>query len=137
MLVIREEQMEVLREYMRRRFEDRMVAHFREFWTEECDAMGEESVRQMIRKGSERAAAHGITKEYDIARYVNIMFALGPDFETDPATEWAGRVLSDEELGPRPRMDLLCDRVEQELEAREARAGDGSAGRGPQTAPRP
>jgi hypothetical protein len=110
MLVIREEQVQVLSEYMRKSFEDRTLVHLKRFWPERCEAAGDDAVRQSIRDGIRRARGHGMSSEYDLARFIDLMYGLGMDFDAS----WAGKYLANEELSPRARLDALYEAIERD-----------------------
>lgn len=109
---IRREQMDALRAHMARQFEDRLVADVHELFPKECSALGAEGVREQVRGGCAAAEAHGFETEADVARYVYLMFALCPDFDTSPRYPWAAAILSDEALEPPQKIDALYDRAE-------------------------
>jgi hypothetical protein len=115
MPVIRHEQMEELNRRQAEKFEDRMVEHLRETFPEPCQEMGEDALREDIRYGMDRAESYGIESEQDVCNYVNLMMALGRDFDTD--RPWARRILTDPDVaGPAERIDALYDEAEGHLE---------------------
>src|SRR5437764_719501 len=85
--------MEVLSEYMRRQFEDRMVKHFRANFTDQTRTVDEQSLRNLTICGIDRAEGYGIAFEDDIQRYLEYMMVLSQDFDTNPETSWAGDIL--------------------------------------------
>ena len=116
---LRREQIEVFRELMSKRFEDRMVAHLERHFPEQCRALGEAGTREAIQYGIEQAASYRIVAERDVCKYIDVMFAYGRDFDTDPKLPWAGAILRDETLGgPRDRVDRLCSVAIEHLDAR-------------------
>ncbi len=117
MLLIRHEQMETLERYAAKEFEDRMVRHLKTSWTEEYEALGEAAARETVRKALKNAGNYCVESEYDVARYLNIMFALGHDFDTDDRFPWANSILASPDLEGSAKMDQLCERAEQELDA--------------------
>ncbi len=76
-------------------FEDRMVVHLNKFFPEQCEALGEPGTREEIRNGIDRAARYGIETERDVCKYIDLMFAFGRDFDTNPELPWAARILND------------------------------------------
>jgi hypothetical protein len=96
------------------RFEDKMVAHLGEFFAEQCRELGEPRLRAVIRLGIARAASHDITSERDVCKYLNMMFAWGHDFDTDPSFEWARRILDDPTLTASSDKIALLRRVAAE-----------------------
>ena len=117
MLTIRSEQMVALAEQQRHQFDDRMVAHVRKHFRDECAALGDEAVRAQVRDGIARARNHGLASELDVARFVDVMFGLRPEFDSEP---WAAAILGDKGRLPTERMDCVCEQAEREAEARRA-----------------
>ena len=95
MLVIRNEQMKALSEVMLKGFEDGMVRYLEKRFPQNCSPKDEPAVRESIQKGIERAREYGITTEYDIARYIELMYLFSEDFDTNHATPWANPMLMD------------------------------------------
>lgn len=117
MLIIRQEQMEVLKEYMTKRFEDLMVSHLNVYFSKECQALGEEEVRKKIRDGIDQAKTHGIMIERDVSRYINLILLFGSNFDKDPAFPWAGNILKDESIGgPSQRMNMLYEEAAKHID---------------------
>ncbi len=112
-LKIRREQIAAFREQARREFEDRTLEHVRSLFREECTILGEEATRERIRKGVEAAGGYGLELEYDVVRYIDLMFIFSPDFDTDAA--WAGPILHDETTEPRAKMDRLYEEAREHL----------------------
>lgn len=130
MLTIRREQMEVLSAYMRQRFEDRMVRQIAQSFPEQFKKLapppsGDEPVRALIRQGIERAGSNEITSRRDVGRFIDLMVALGPDFETRAETAWAQSILRDKSISSRARIEL----IHQQLPARVGEAS-GTPGSG-------
>lgn len=78
-----------------RQFENEMIGHLKVFAAKHCEILGVEGVRKVIRRGMERAAAHGFTNRGPLRLYLEAMFMLGSDFDTDPQLPWAARILGD------------------------------------------
>jgi hypothetical protein len=94
-MIIRKEQTEVFRQHMVKNFEDRMVAHLTAAFPQKCKEMGDAKVREEIRSGIARAAGYNIEAERDVARFIDLTFLIGRDFDTSPATPWAQPILRD------------------------------------------
>ena len=109
MLKIRAEQLQILQEEQARRFEREAVAHVRSSWPEQVAAQGEDGVHAMVARAVERAGAHGFDEEFDILRYLNLVCALGEDF--DERLDWAAAILADRDHPARGRMDALTERA--------------------------
>ncbi|HWR52171.1 MAG TPA: hypothetical protein VN428_13755 [Bryobacteraceae bacterium] len=117
MLVIRERQFKALARAALSRW---LVNHLQEHFPDECEELGLAVVREAVRHGIERAASHGFTYEVHISKYVDLMFALGRDFDTNPLTPWASAMLADRSVNASARMDRLCDAAVAHLKAADA-----------------
>lgn len=98
MLVIREDQMRALEGVVSSRFEEEMVKHLAEYAPKLFELRGESCFRQLIRAGMQRAKErYDITNRGPLRLYIELMVALGWDFDTDPQFPWAQWVLNDPE----------------------------------------
>jgi hypothetical protein len=118
--IVRKEQMDAFGELMRKGFEDRMVVHLNEVLPSRSAELGEEKLREEIRFGMESAASYEIVTERDVARYIDLMFLLGRDFDASPATPWARPILTDKSSSAENRVRRL------QLTARKVQAQKGS-----------
>jgi hypothetical protein len=108
LLIITGRQLDVFEEAQARGFEDRMVSHLGEFFPEQCETLGEPAVRELIRYGIERAAAYEMVGERDVCKYVDLMMALGRDFDRD--IQWAAAILTvHREKSPSYKVERLCE----------------------------
>jgi hypothetical protein len=112
MLVIRRKQMQVFDDYMLKGFEDKMVEYLFTRFPEACASKGQASVREAILGGVERSRYHGITAEYDVARYIDLMFRLSDDFVAD--TPWAAQILENPDLDSSSKMDQIWELAGQD-----------------------
>jgi hypothetical protein len=67
-----------------------------------------EAARAFVDRVTPVAKEYGITKEEDVAVFLDLSVMYGEDFHRD---EWASDVLTDEALSPTDKMDELRDRV--------------------------
>ena len=112
MLVIREEQMAVLAQAVARTFENRLLEHLQEFFPRQCQILGVEQSRELIRLGIAQAEKYGLDTERDVYLYVGLMCMLGSHFDQDPQLPWAAQILADENIAdPSDRADRLHDRA--------------------------
>ena len=115
MLVIRTKQLEAFRRVVIDKFEATVFEKLKKYWPEIVASKGEEAVRQLISKGRSRSERYGIVTEYDVTRYINVMFALGYGFDRDIQYPWARELLEYPNVNPTTRMDWLCERTKKEL----------------------
>jgi len=110
-MIIRRDQMRTFEEYMRRSFEDRMVAHMAENYPAAYgryvrEGDGDSGARALVRQAVERAGLIGAKKEGSIQRYLEIMLETSPDFEKDESMDWARKILADTTLSGETRITL-------------------------------
>ena len=108
MLTIRDAQMAVLEEHMRRSFEERAVAHLSRV---RPSAVQAEQVRAVVWAGIARAAGYGIRVERDLILYLELMVRLGADFDLREEHAWARRLLQSPALLPGARVRMVYDRL--------------------------
>ena len=118
MLKIRREQMATFSADMAERFESRLVARVEEHFPEDHAEQGDDGVRQTIRAGVALAHDYGIRAERDVARFVLLLYELGPDFDVSPRYPWAPGVLARKGASGTEKMDLLCDLAAEKAGAR-------------------
>jgi hypothetical protein len=97
MLQLRKEQMEAFYSATGGHFEDELVAHLYRFTPHQASALGDDGLMRVVDYGLERADNHGFTLRGPARCYLETMFLLGSDFDTDPQYPWAFAILSDPE----------------------------------------
>jgi hypothetical protein len=113
-MIVEPAQFEILRRATLQRFVERLMAHFAELWPREAAALGER-YRQFITRAVEKAQGYGLNNERAIARYVNLCFVWGADFETRPQHQWALEILTDENRSAPLKAHQLAWRTREEL----------------------
>ena len=101
---IRKEQMDAFEDKERKAFEEEMIPHVRKVFPNEFRDMGEAQVRELVRAGFDKTTEYEIVTKRDRAGYIDLMFVLGRDFDTDKP--WAQEILRETDLAP-------CDRLDQ------------------------
>lgn len=91
MLLIRETQMDALRNELLERFVDEVLDHVREFFDVRCTELGEDGTRALIRDSIDRALAYGIERKNEVCKFVDISFVFGRGF--DQEQPWAQPIL--------------------------------------------
>ena len=103
--------MDALSSSMRKQFEDRLWDHLKTAYSNQIARMAEQEVRNSIRVGTERAGSYGITTERDVARFIDLMYFLSADFDTNAETSWVRLILDDPKIEPAAKMDLIYDKA--------------------------
>ena len=116
MLRIRKEQNEALAKASLEGFRDRLATHIKKCWPERATQMGQTETYQAIQKGFDKSDEYGFETEYDVARYIDLMYLLSFDFDTDPRYPWASAILN-ERISGRSKMDKFYTQAERHLQA--------------------
>ncbi len=124
MVIIRKEQMDVFPRPVASDLECRIHTHVTRTFPAQCDALGDPEVRRRIRAGMARARRYAIESHYDIMRFVDLLFLLGPEFETDGDLPWAKEILND------PSARDGTERLDRLYEKTRRRRGETGAGAG-------
>jgi len=113
---VRREQHETLARALRDRFEREMLAHLREFSPRHCEVIGDDGVLAVIRQGIDAAEPYGFVQRGPVRLYLEMMFMLGSEFDSDPQYPWAREALTDEAFfDPMDRAEALHQRLRQYL----------------------
>jgi hypothetical protein len=90
MLVIRDAVWEELGEAALADFVTRVRLHLRRFFPEQCEALGEKRLGQLVETGIAQARSYGFGTEREVCKYIDLMCVFGDDFDRLP---WARRIL--------------------------------------------
>lgn len=124
MLVIREEQLAVLRRALYDRFVFESCEHVRRYFPNRCQALGDAGTLEAVREGLRRGRSYGFESQFDLLRFLNLLFEFGTDFERNDANAWA-RPHLESNRSPAFRMDVLMEEAYRRLNpAQEAEQGD-------------
>lgn len=125
--VVSDAHMEAFSKQQRKRFEDEMVLHLTREFPEEANRVGEDWLREMIREGVQSAEGYNILLERDVARYLELMLAISPDFDDSDKTPWAKDILTDERMTGQEKLDRICEHVMFDHDDEDTGAGDVAA----------
>ena len=124
MLRIRQEQVDALDLAREDDFIRRTMLHVRQLFAGR--RFENEPLRALIDAGIRKANAYALPAERDTALLVDLMVALGADFDLQPENAALAAVLNDRELTGESRIDLVFELVRlrpagpaEELEAEE------------------
>jgi len=90
MLVLRNEQIEALRESMRDAFAARVAADLRRQYSDKLRETSDPELRRLVRDAMEQSKLYGVASEADVRRYVEYAVEFGSDFDQ---SAWARPVL--------------------------------------------
>jgi len=117
-MIIRDDQLEELSKSKREDFVDRLMKHFAAVWPDKVKALGA-GYKKWIESGVESADRHGLNTEQSVARYVNLWFVWGKDFENDPKHAWAKEILDDPARTAHIKVHQLSYETKTRLDAAE------------------
>ncbi len=117
MLVIRGEQIKVLTRTMQARFEVEAYQHVMQHFPARCASLGEQAAIDWVRNGLNQAKAYGFSSQFDLFRYLNLLFECGQGFEPCalPYLDAASPLFHLHAESPTVRMDLLMDEAYRRL----------------------
>lgn len=122
MLTVQQEQMEVFARLEMERFEERVIAHLREYFPERMASVSAQNARELVRFCVQRARHHRIESERGIVLFASVAVALGPRFERDQRYRWAVEALADEFIvTPTARVEELYRRAVELMDAPQPR----------------
>ena len=106
-LVIRHEQMTVLRRCALEGFRATLARNLRVAFREQTERWTDSEIDTLIWTGVDKANGYGVTRPADVARFIEYLVCLGPDFDTDQATRWARDILRSTRLDGTTKMALI------------------------------
>jgi len=111
---ISHDQMQAFGDQQSRRFENEMVAHLRKEYAYKLACKEEDWVRELVQIGILESSSHGFELEKDVARYIELMVVLSPDFDSNKKFKFAGEALSLEGVSPEQRLDIIYEHMDRE-----------------------
>lgn len=87
------------------------LAYLKEQFPQACAKFDDDELRAMMALALRKSREHGFTTHAQILRYINVMYALGCEFEADPDYPWAHEIMSHPRLRPGSKIDRLVART--------------------------
>ena len=116
MLKIRTEQLNVLKNYMDLKFEKFMVVYLRNLFEKDCESLGENRLRLLIKKGIEDANTYGIETYSEIAKYMSLFFFLSVDFDKNEKYPWAREKLNRKNISEIEKVQFLMQKTRESIQ---------------------
>ena len=98
-------------------FEVRMYKYLAKTFPDNVKGLPEQAIRESIQAGVERAAAYGISSEYDVARFVDLMYRVSSDFDSHPEIPWVRATLMSSVMTTRAKMDVVYGKLTEDRSA--------------------
>lgn len=116
MLLIRPHQMHVFERELCERHVDGLLEQIQAELPDHVGAVGVPAARALVADGLERAVGHGFTSLAGAAVFVKLLFALGEQFDSDPALPCAA-ILEEKEGDELARIGRLLDALTRHAHA--------------------
>ena len=107
MLIIRKKQIEILSQFMLKKFKDRMMTHLRRNFPDQTQNIKNTPLQTMIQTGIDKAAVYGVNTEDDVRRYLEYMVMYSPNFDANSETPWGRDILEDKNLNGTEKMNRI------------------------------
>jgi hypothetical protein len=88
MVILRKSQMDLLRGIPQKQFKDDMVNHLKRFDPILCGSAGEKALSQFVDMAYERTLALELNQKFAVTAFIEILFTLGCEFQSDPQYYW-------------------------------------------------
>jgi len=97
-MIIRPEQMQIFSADVEQRFLRQLVAELHQFAPWHAAILGDSGLETCVQFAARRARRYGFTNRGPIRLYLQMVFLLGAEFDSDPLLPWAGRILADSSI---------------------------------------
>lgn len=111
MLTVRTPQVAALSAAKVQHFRDRMAKHLAAEHPGRCEAMGEQGTMELIQRGIDAGARHGIDTEGAVGVLIELMVEHGERFERSPDRAWVHEILAHPTLPGQLKVTLIRDRL--------------------------
>ncbi len=92
-MIIREQQMKELKTARYDQFKNEIYDKLKIYFPEKISKIDFEQMEVIIENGVNKAKKYHLNSEYDISKFIIVMFLLGEDFDRNPVIPWAGKIL--------------------------------------------
>jgi hypothetical protein len=110
-LTLRRDQSGAFAETMEAGFACQMLDHLEQFAPDHLRRVGAHVAKEVVRHGIINAKQYGLTLRGSVRLYLELMWMLGSQFDTDPQYSWAAEILGDRSCEQMQRADRLHQRA--------------------------
>ena len=101
--------MQVFTEQASAQFAAGMRDDLRRRFPEETKALSDEQLAVRIGTGAEKAKCYGLNRTDHVRAYLELDIIYGPDFDLNPSTGWAGKILRNHRLTADDKLRAIED----------------------------
>lgn len=109
MWTIRNEQLQILENYLATRFENRIEKYLRQHFPLKIQSLSPAELKSLIELGRNRAFQYAINEPETIERFIGLMLMHGENFDKDH--RWARAILRSNDKNALEKLDLLAERA--------------------------
>ncbi len=95
----------------RARFVQEMMDYLQGVYPVETKALGTDKLRALVETGIDKSKSYDIVLERDVARYIEFMIAIAPDFDDSNKTLWAKPILTDRRATAPSKLDRIAEHI--------------------------
>jgi hypothetical protein len=106
-MIIRDEQKQVLSEYVLDRFVHDAADKLRQSFPDKTANMEDPELASFVRKGIDQAYGYDIRDQENVLRYLTCLMIYGEEFGLNSDTQWAGQILQRKNINAATKMDLI------------------------------
>ncbi|HEV3251851.1 MAG TPA: hypothetical protein VGZ71_12905 [Puia sp.] len=107
MFTIKTQQLEIFSKHMASNFFKETRSHIKKNFTLATKNMSDKMIDDIISHGIEKSASYNIVERRNVFKYTEYMFCFGKDFDTDPSTAWASKILRIRNLSEDEKINRL------------------------------
>jgi hypothetical protein len=111
--IITGDHLEAFSRQQTQRFEDEMVAHLRKVYPAQSARLSEPELRALVAHGIITARGYNILLEPDVARYIEFMLTISPNFDRGDEAPWAAKILTQRRVPANAKLDAIAAEVHQ------------------------
>ena len=107
MLVIRKEQLDAFAKEKEKKFEREAFQYIKTTYPDKCKSLTDDQIKESILTAKQKSENYSLFTTETVMLYIDLMYLLGFDFDTDKNYPWVQEILLDDELRGRTRMLYL------------------------------
>ena len=111
MLIIRDEQLRILRLDLERRLEDRLIQRFMDDYPEDYSSLGENGALEFVRETIRSAKQRHIISEDSLSGLLKLYIEFGRELELAPYRHWANSILDHPKLPGGMKVNMVSTRL--------------------------
>jgi hypothetical protein len=117
MLIIRNTQMDALKQPIMSQYEEKAVAYVKSDFPDEFERRGEAGVKDLVAHAVRDAQGYGMTSSADVTALLSLMIILGEDFDAEEDNAWMRDILQSKVIAPGEKTGMILEELTQDAGA--------------------